>query len=496
MPLFVQISSFLSVFLIFCSLLPAAVFSVDNPSVKSGAANRPALHWNTFMGSAIADDVVYSMAVDGAGSIYGAGTSGISWGSPLNDHTGSGVTEYDAFIVKLNNNGTRQWHTYFGSRPAQDVAKAISLDGSGNIYVTGTSQAGWGSPLRDHSGNNDVFVAKFDSNGALLWNTFLGAVTEDDVGKTIALDRDGNIYIAGTSIGGWGLPLNAWSGDRDGFAAKLSSDGVLLWHTFIGSSSTDFASAIATDISGNVYIGGTSAYSWGAPVSNHSSDVTGNVGYDAFVLKLNNDGGRVWHTFMGALYDLDFGSTIAVSGNKIYLAGSSYIEWGDPVHVISAPSSSRDIFVARLGVDGTLLWNTFWGSVYSDDDPAITADGTGNVYLAGSSIFGWGDPVTALAGDRDAFAFSLSSSGDLRWNTFIGSGGTDYGYAVAAGTTGDIYIGGMSYDRWGTPVNEYKGSFDGFIVKFNTGKSQGTGGGSNSQNAPILTPMLQLLLLD
>ena len=227
------------------------------------------------------EDLGYAIAVDGSGNVYVAGISNATWGSPVNAHTGSGW--HDAFAAKLNSSGVRQWNTFMGaSNP--DFGRAIAVDGSGNVYVAGFSEATWGSPVNALAGGVDAFAAKLDSsNGALQWNTFIGGLSTDDC-YGIALDVSGNIYVAGESWATWGSPVNPFAGINDAFAAILNSSGSLQRNTFMGSSSNDYGRAIAVDGSGNVYVAGDSWATWGSPVNAHAGQYP-----DAFAAKLVTD---------------------------------------------------------------------------------------------------------------------------------------------------------------------------------------------------------------
>jgi hypothetical protein len=116
--------------------------------------------------------------------------------------------------------------TIFLGGSGDDLGTSIAMDGSGNIYVCGFGSATWGSPLRAFAGTSDIFVAKLDASGALLWNTFLGG-SGVDYGAGIAVDAGGNAYVCGYSSSTWGSPLRAYGGGWDGFVAKLDTDGAL-----------------------------------------------------------------------------------------------------------------------------------------------------------------------------------------------------------------------------------------------------------------------------
>jgi hypothetical protein len=177
----------------------------------------PTLQWHTFMGSSSAD-YGRAIAVDGSGNVYVAGHSNVTWDTPVNAHAGGN----DAFAAKLDSSGVRQWHTFMGSA-SSDVGSAIAVDGSGNVFVAGNSNATWGTPVNAHAGDYDAFAAKLDSSGVRQWHTFMGS-SGHDYGRAIAVDGGGNVFVAGESWATWGTPVNAHAGGVDAFAAKIASD--------------------------------------------------------------------------------------------------------------------------------------------------------------------------------------------------------------------------------------------------------------------------------
>lgn len=120
-----------------------------------------------------------------------------------------------------------------------------------------------------------------------------------------------------------------------------------------------------------------------------------------------------------------------------------------------------------LIIDPTLLWNTFLGNQWADVGTAITTDATGNVYVAGRSDDDWDvDAVQDFAGGRDAFAARLAGdSGVLSWHTFLGSPGSDFGYAIASDTFGNVYVAGRSPVTWGAPLRPISPGGDAFVAR-------------------------------
>lgn len=417
----------------------------------------PILQWNTFLGSSATDEAK-AIVVDGSGNAFVTGRSGASWGSPVAAYTGG----KDVFVAKISSTGTLLWHTFLGAS-SDDFGRAISLDGSGNIYVSGNSVSSWGSPVNAWSGGSEVFVAKLDSSGGLLWNTFMGSAmptVSDDFAGGVAVDSSGNAYVAGISNSTWGSPLNTNSGGKDAFVAKLNSSGVRQWNTFLGSANDDEGQAISVDSAGNVYIVGSSKATWGSPVNAFGGT------QDAFVAKLNSSGVYQWHTFMGSsTYDLGYAITVDTS-NNIYVAGYSYATWGAPVTTFAG---GVDAFAAKLNNSGVRQWNTFMGSSGTDltgVGSPIVLDSVGNVYVAGYSSATWGTPIDSYQGSWDAFAAKFNNSGALQWNTFLGSSEIDYGESIAVTGSGNAYIAGSSYATWGSPKVAYAGGEDAFVARY------------------------------
>ena len=192
---------------------------------------------------------------------------------------GFAVGDYDrAYSLQID--PTLTWNTFLGSS-GYDKGYSVAVDANGNVYVAGYSTATWGSPVRAFSSGGDAFAAKLDSSGALTWNTFLGG-SGSDYGNSVAVDANGNVYVAGYSYVTWGSPARAFSGFNDAFAAKLDFSGVLTWNTFLGGGGNDIGYSVAVDANGNVYVAGGSDATWGSPVRAFSSY------NDAFVVKLGS----------------------------------------------------------------------------------------------------------------------------------------------------------------------------------------------------------------
>jgi len=421
-------------------------------------AEETILVWNTFIGSVSDDDIGRGIVVDAFGNVYVTGTSEESWGTPINAHSGGSSLPNDIFVAKFDNNGVLQWNTFMGAS-SSDYGNAIAIDSLGNVYVTGESWSSWGAPLNPHVGGPDIFVAKLNSNGILQWNTYMGSGFGE--GNAITLDDSTNIYVTGRSAQTWGAPVN---GIGEAFVAKLDNSGALQWHTFMGAPDDFILSyGIAVDGAHNVYVTGNCNESWGSPVNAFTG-----ISRDVFVVKLNSEGELQWNTFMGASDNgADDSNGLAVDGlGNVYVVGASQSSWGTP---INAYTGIWEAFVAKLDNNGVRQWHTFMGAADGREyGQGIILDNLGSIYVTGYSN-DWGTPDNAHAGYLDAFVAKLDNNGVQQWNTFMGaSDAYDYAYGVVLDGLDNIYVVGKSEAPWGTPINSHTGGEDAFIVKIST----------------------------
>ena len=434
------------------------------------------LGWNTFLGSAVNYDGNGSAIIDfgsaiGAdqnGNLYVVGLSGGSWGAPISPF-GGGTFSPDIFVAKLDDDGALLWNTFLGistTMTADPVgnylhAANLTVDRGGNVYVVCTSA------------DNDVCAAKIDGAGARQWRIALGS-SSIDVGQAIAVDDGGNVYVGGASNVTWGDPVHAHYSNSDMFIAKLSAGGALQWNTFwggspmpgaIGSVGADYCLGLAVDGNGNVIAVGKSDSTWGEPIRPYSPS-----GYDTFVAKFDGSGARLWNTFLSASCE-DIGTAVAVDAEgNAYVAGLSAGTWGVPVTPFAGQT---DAFVAKFGPAGNFLWNTFLGSPFTEFATSLALDANGNPHVAGIGNWLWGSPDRLWSGDWDAFAAKLDPAGNRAWSTFLGGTGRDYGEGICLDRIGNVYVSGRSHASWGAPVRPFPGNQPkAFAAKLDVTKNQ------------------------
>ncbi|MFZ1639892.1 MAG: SBBP repeat-containing protein [Candidatus Contendobacter sp.] len=321
--------------------------------------------YSTYLGGSSADQGD-GIAVDGSGNAYVAGTTLSTDFPKVNAKYRNLWGLNDAFIFKLSSDGqTVLYSTYLGGS-GLDFGFGIAVDGSSNAYVTGwthsTDFPKVNAKYPNLGGPNDAFVFKLSPNGQkVIYSTYLGG-NDYDIGHSISVDGSGNAYVTGQTESSDFPTINAkypnLGGPADAFVFKLSSDGqTVRYSTYLGGYGYDGGTGgITVDGSGNAYVTGIA---WGAgfpavnTICSDPSVCLGNSG-DAFVLKLSGDGQTLhYSTYLGG-NGSDAGSGIAVdrSGNA-YVTG--WTQSSDfPKVKANYPNlrGSRDAFVAKISDSG------------------------------------------------------------------------------------------------------------------------------------------------
>jgi len=438
----------------------AGLFVNEDAFVTKMNSTGTALIYSTYFGGANRDAGI-DIALDGAGNAY---ITGQSESSDLPTTPGAFRTtpvftdETIAFAMKLNATGTALvYSTYLGSAGGS----GITIDTTGNAYITGQAANGYpttpGAFQTVTGGSSDAFVTKLNSTGsALVYSTFLGG-TGFDAAQEIAIDALGNAYVTGQADAGFPVTPGAFQttfngGAGDAFVTKLNSTGTaLVYSTFLGGSGSDLGSGIAVNSAGNAYVTGSTDSS-NFPVTAGAFQSVKGASLDAFVTEVNVAGNALaYSTYLGG-DGLDFGTNIALdtAGNASVtgLTGSTNFPTADPIQ--SASGGSNDAFVTRLNPTGTgLVFSSYLGGSSGEAGFSIAVDGTGNIYLTGSTsstdfpttpgafqtVFGGGSSdafVTKIVfsnfdvclvddGNGDSFQFN-STTGEYKF-TQAGAGG-------------------------------------------------------------------------
>ncbi|MCC7301820.1 MAG: hypothetical protein IT233_04170 [Bacteroidia bacterium] len=386
------------------------------------------------------------MSLDADGFVYVAGNS-FSLG-----------TSSDWKIIKYHPDGTQEWmFTYNGTMNGGDYAKALKIDPTGNIVITGTSVRASG---------NDITTIKLNSSGTLLWEShYDGGSGGNESSAGLSLDEGGNIYVCGSTLG---------VASQDVVIIKYSQNGVELWNqTFNGSwNLDDIPYRIACDnnsvwVAGKTFTGtysdalllkyssaGTFLWSKTNNGSGNQDDefldltadeagniyVTGNTygsgpGQDMLTVKYSSSGQQKWVSkYNGPAGNDDLGTSIVYHTGSVYVCGGSKGE--------ESGITSYDFVTVKYGSNGSAKWiQRYNGAANRDDMPAqIILDQAGDILVGGSSE--GGDTNT------DYLVVSYSKQGTFDWlhrynNATVN--GADVLVGIASDELHNVYLTGTSY---------------------------------------------------
>jgi Leucine-rich repeat (LRR) protein len=437
---------------------------------------------STFIGGSSSDGAL-KLAIDTSGNVYVAGetaSSNFPTTDGAYDQTYNGYS--DGFIAKLDSDLTTLLaSTILGGANGDDAVWDIIFDASGNVFVTGYTQAHTlpsdfptktGAYSTTYHGLNEAFVAKLDGNlSELLACTFLGG-SDHDGAYAIAIDASGNILVAGetsssdfpTTVGAYSQLLNrsGTAGTRDAFVAKLDSTlSTLLASTFIGGSDNDGFTRMGIDTSGEIYIVGATSSS-DFPTTPGAYDRTFNGGtvqiQDAFVAKLDSNlTSLLASTFIGG-NGYDMADAMSVGSSAIYVAGFT-----DSTNFPTTPGAYNttrgginDCYIAKFSKDLTnLIASTLVGGSSQDMACYITSDSTGNVWIVGqttSSDFpitpgAYGTTYHESGTEYDIFVAKFDPNlstppAVTTWAKTYGGSGLDFAYSIQQTSDGGYIVAG------------------------------------------------------
>jgi len=221
----------------------------------------------------------------------------------LNESSGR---DSDVWVAKLDSSGTQLWRRQFGTTK-YDSPAGVATDASDNVYVAGSTDGPLAGTLR---GPRDAFLIKFDSAGNQLWRRQVGTVDIDE-GHAVATDGDGNVYLAGSTVGNIAGPNK---GPTDGWVLKFDSAGNKLWRRQIGTIVPDSDMRATTDPTGNVLLAGSTAGSLGGANKGKA---------DVFAMKLSSAGQVLWRWQRGNSGDDVPGAIAADSSGAAFVVGTS-----------------------------------------------------------------------------------------------------------------------------------------------------------------------------
>ena len=505
------------------SNIPAYGFELGQYDHRYPLVIDPLLQ-STYLGGSSNDEGL-DIAVGPDGNIYVAGITSsndfprCTYGpcAPTGDNIFAGTSE--AFIAKMSPDlKTLIQTTYLGGN-GSEWAEALVIDGTGNIYVTGSTDSsdfpGIAGGADSTLNNRDGFVAKLSSNlRTLAQSTFIGG-SSSEFPRDIVISKRNEIIIGGTTLStnlpsctAAALPCFPpvqpdpdYGGAREGFAALLNLNLTTMITTYLGGSGSDdiYGLAVAAD--------GNSIYLCGTTNSNDFPFISGGVDtiqqdYEAFVTKLSDTlvGNNAEQStyYGGSGYEECYDIAVGVDGQVLITGETSSADlphcsgMGCPARGDATIDSSGDAYVAKLSPNlQTLYGSTYLGGTGFDMAtdiavfPAPWNAWESMVYVTGDTAANDFPKISngadrAFAGNSEGFVAYLNNSlSTLHQASYLGGNSTDYPYALAVSSTGDIYVTGetRSSDFPGSTQgfdNMLNGTKDAFVTRFSDLKSNGT----------------------
>jgi hypothetical protein len=367
--------------------------------IPTGTATRL---WTRVWGSTN-DDYADGLVIDRDGAIY---ITGDTYEGAWDGQTNQGYD--DGWLTKYTTNGVREWTRMWGG-PGYESVRDIAVDSTAGVYVVGSTYGILDG--QTNTGQRDVFLVKFSTNGIKEWTRMWGS-TNYDGSSAVCSDSNNNVYVVGSTDGGQ-FDGQSNTGSENAFLTKFSAAGARLWSRVWGETSTA-AYAVCPGASNSIYVAGSTYNGFDGQANPR--------GYGAFLSKFLNDGTRLWSRILtngpameavevvadsdGNAYlggtdgSSSFTAKYTSSGNQSwyhvqglsYLAGLAYSATG----ALLALSEDFDgtVRLTKISSNGTELYVVPWSSsvLYVDD---IARTPSGNIYLVGdaeNSLGGQGVP--------------------------------------------------------------------------------------------------------
>jgi hypothetical protein len=327
----------------------------------------------------------------------------------------------------------------------------------------------------------------------VVWSSYYGG-SGDEYGQGLSVDASGNIYYAGTTSSTVGIASsgfqNSYNGvDKSAFLVKFSSNGSRLWATYYGSDYTE-GSDVILDASGNIYLGGETQATTGIASGGFQSTIS--EGYDAFLVKFNSSGSRIWGTYFGGgngstlSSGIENCSSLAIDpSDNVYMTGYTQSTFGiasggfqNTYIGDTTISTNSNTYLVKFSSSGSRIWSTYYGGNGLNSGYDVTTDLNGNVYLCGitpntNGIASGGFQSTYGGGFRDGFLAKFNSAGNRIWSTYYGGSGQDWAESIVTDNNGNVYLAGTTESPNGIATGGFQntyggGSNDGFVAKFNS----------------------------
>lgn len=368
----------------------------------------------------------------------------------------------DVYLSKLNPNGSFLWTIGFGG-PSVDEGISVSFNETNNqVIVCGhfTDSLQIGSNSFTAQGNQDIFLAAFDTNGLPVWSKSFGS-SQLDLVSDMAIDAFGNIVLIGAhsdTLQFTNQSLGHQS-QKDVYLAKFSPSGNLIWNQSGVGLGDNTGLEIDTDPSGNIYAGGVFS-------NNITFDIlhTTNGQNAIFLTKFDSAGAEQWFYFLaGSTYNTITGLEADNSGN-IFITGDysgSLSYYGSSTFTQSA-TYSNEIYILKINTQGVLSGFSSFGSNNELESSSATINSNGDLAISGNfkcqlSEFNTnlGASLFISIGNFDTFVAVYSSNLSPLWQRNTGGRAEDKIRSIQWNANDQIVSTGHfeDYFKWPTSSN-------------------------------------------
>ena len=327
------------------------------------------LSWGTYFGGDKYDES-NSVATDSAGNVYilcdGSSTDIATSGAYQSSNNGKD----DIYLAKFSNAGGLNWATYFGGN-YYEYGTCVKIDNKGNAIITGTTEsttnlATSGASQTSYQGITDVFLAKFNSAGALKWATYYGG-DQYDASSCLVTDIYGNIYLTGGTKSSYpgiatsGAYKSSYVYDYDAFIAKFNESGNLVWGSYYGGDGKDYAYDICLNKSGNLLVTGNTYSTYGI-VTQNAYERYPKKGGNIFIAEFSTNSRLLYGTYFGSNSNIHAAGIRTDTSSNIYITGytDDYNTLATKSAYQNVNSGNNDIFLAKFS------WNFYQNDVGID----------------------------------------------------------------------------------------------------------------------------------
>lgn len=349
------------------------------------------------------------------------------------------------WLVKTDKAGEIEWKKILGSA-AYDKAESAKPTKDGGYIVVGYVN-GTGNDVQFLNGNYDIWVAKLDNLGNLVWSKNFGGSDKEEAYSVI--ETSDNAYLVCGLTQSNDKDVSHCAGKSDMWAVKFAEGGEIIWEKSFGGANYEVAYSVVENKDGNYLVAGYS--------DSNDSVVMGNHGnWDEWILLLSPSGEMLWQKCLGGT-DRDVAYNVINCKQGGYLiTGTAKSKDGN----IANAKENGDFWLVKMAENGEIEWEkTFGGNKYDEARQARQTTDNGYIII-GSSTSADGD-ISENKGGFDVWVLKISENGVLQWQKSVGSTAWDYGYslveikekeylisACVALDNGDIAQSKGSYDYW------------------------------------------------